>query len=92
MSAYFDNTIDLVFSDESESYSKRQAEIVLQRFFSKVEPNEFSNIQKGTSNLNKTLYSVGILNTSKGNYKVYMLFIIKNATYYLKEIRVDKVN
>jgi len=90
MSAYFDAFIDLTFSDETNTYSKKQAELILQKFFSKVEPTNFESKRSGNSKYNNTKFSIGSLSTSNGEYKVYMFFIQKNNIYYLKEIRFEK--
>ena len=89
-SPYFDNTIDLTFSDETSTFSKKQAEIVLQRFLSKVEPKSYVSNQNGDSAYNKSKFCIGTLVTSNGNYKVYMFFILRQKNYYLKELRLEK--
>ena len=38
--AYSDKYIDLTFSENTNTYSKKQAEIIIQKFFSKVEPKD----------------------------------------------------
>jgi hypothetical protein len=87
---YFDKYIDLSFSEKTNTYSKKQAEVIVQKFFTKVEPKDFTKINKGTSYANNTIYYIGTLETSNGQYQVYMFFVIRNATYYLKEIRFEK--
>mgnify|MGYP001627218714 CR=1 FL=1 len=90
MSTYFDNSVDITFSQHTSTYSKRQAEIILQKFFSKVEPNGFYNQRSGISHYNKSLFIIGNLTTSGGEYKVYMLLIEKSGEYFLREIRFEK--
>ncbi|HPI53413.1 MAG TPA: DUF4783 domain-containing protein [Chitinophagaceae bacterium] len=90
ISTYFDNTIDLSFSDVTNTYSKKQAEVVLQRFLSKIEPKSYLNNQKGNSAYNNSKFCIGTLATSNGNYKVYMFFILRKDIYYLKELRFEK--
>lgn len=90
ISPYFDKYIDLSFSEKTNTYSKKQAELIIQKFFTKVEPKDFSNINKGTSHINNTIYYIGTMSTSNGDYQVYMFFAIRNATYFLKEIRFEK--
>lgn len=87
---YFDKYIDLSFSEKTNTYSKKQAEVIVQKFFTKVEPKDFVKINKGTSYANNTIYYIGTLETNNGQYQVYMFFVIRNATYYLKEIRFEK--
>ncbi len=90
ISPYFDKYIDLSFSEKTNTYSKKQAELIIQKFFTKVEPKDFTNINKGTSHINNTIYYIGTMSTSNGDYQVYMFFAIRNATYFLKEIRFEK--
>lgn len=89
MSAYFDKTVDLTFSEETNTYSKKHAEQVLSKFFAKIEPNDFTQ-RSGDSKYNNSKYSIGILKSSKGEYKVYMFFIHRNDMNYLKELRFEK--
>lgn len=90
MCIYCDKYIDLSFSEKTNTYSKKQAEVIIQKFFTKVEPKDFTKVNKGTSHANNTIYYIGTLNTTNGQYQVYMFFIIRNATYYLKELRFEK--
>ena len=90
MCVYFDKYIDLSFSEKTNSYSKKQAGVIIQKFFTKIEPKDFIKMNKGISHANNTIYYIGTLNTSKGVYQVYMFFIIRNATYYLRELRFEK--
>jgi predicted small secreted protein len=90
LSAYFDKQIDLTFSDKSTTCSKKQAELIIQRFFSKVEPNSFLNIQQGHSKNNNTKFLLGSMASRNGVYNVYMFFIRKNGVYVLRELRFEK--
>ena len=90
MCIYLDKYVDLSFSEKTNRYSKKQAEVIIQNFFNKVEPKDFYKIQKGSSNANSSIFYIGTLNTSNGLYQVYLFFVIKNATYFLKEIRFEK--
>ncbi|MBL7766140.1 MAG: DUF4783 domain-containing protein [Chitinophagaceae bacterium] len=90
VAVYFDQTVDLSFSDKSDTYSKKQAELILQKFLVKVETKNYFNLQVGTSEYNHTKYSIGTLVTGNGNYKVYMLFVPRGGHYHLKELRFEK--
>jgi len=90
LARHFDQQIDLTFSDVSNTYSSRQAEVILQKFFSKIEPSFFSHLQQGTSMANNTRFVLGNLHSSNGVYKVYLFFIQKNGRYVLRELRFEK--
>jgi hypothetical protein len=91
LEVYFDNNIDLSFSEKTVSYPRKQAEAAIQKFFTQVEPKDFTKVNKGTSQANNTIYYIGTLSTSSGSYQVYMLFVFKNAAYVIKELRFEKV-
>ncbi len=90
IAVYFDNTIDLTFSDHTNTYSKKQALVIIQNFFNKIEPRDYIPQQRGKSQSNNTKFNIGSLYTSNGIYKVYMLFIVKKGLYFLKELRFEK--
>lgn len=90
LSTYFDSELDLTFSEKTNTYSKRQATMIIERFFSKEGPKNYVKVQQGTSNSNNTKFSIGKLYTSNGEFKVYMFFIFKNGKYLLKELRFEK--
>jgi hypothetical protein len=90
LAKHFDTRIDLSFSEKTNTYSRQQAIIVLQKFFSKIEPSNYKSDHKGTSTSNNTKYCIGKLITANGEYKVYMFFISRNDKYFLKELRFEK--
>lgn len=90
LEVYFDHNIDLALADKTAHYSRKQAEAIIQKFFTKVEPKDFTRVNKGTSHANNTIYYIGTLSTSNGPYQVYMFFVLRNATYVLKELRFEK--
>lgn len=90
IAVFFDNSIDLTFSDKTNTYSKKQAVVIIQNFFNKIEPKDYIAQQRGKSQSTNTKFNIGTLYTSNGIYKVYMLFIIKKGYYYLKELRFEK--
>lgn len=90
ISQYFDKYIDITLYDKVNTYNKIQAEFVLQNFFSKIEPKDITNVNKGFSQSNLTLYSIFTLTSNSGNYQIYMFFLIRNNMYLLREIRIEK--
>lgn len=90
LSNFFDEMIDISFSDKTTNYSKTQAEMIIKNFFSKCEPIEYKLSYIGTSNTNNTKYAIGNLTTSKGQYRVYMFFKPKANDYILQELRFEK--
>jgi len=90
LSLFFDKQIDLTFSENTNTYSKNQAEQILQKFFIKVGPTNFVNEQQGTSTANNTRFVIGNMNSESGVYKVYMFFVQKSGQYMLRELRFEK--
>ncbi len=90
LSCFFDKKIDLTFSEKSTTYSKEQAEQILNKFFIKVEPSQFVNEQRGNSTANNTKFAIGNMHSGHGTYKVYMFFVQKNGHYVLRELRFEK--
>ncbi len=91
MSVYFDKYVNVFILDKTNSYSKNQAEIVIQNFFSKIEPKYIEDVNKGFSQSNQALYYICTLKTNSTQFQVYLFFVIRNATYVLKEIRIEKI-
>lgn len=85
---YFDNSLFLNLPGINASYSHAQAEMVLNDFFSKNHPNNITIERTGTTGNAK--FAIGTLTTSKGNYRVYILFKQTNANdCIIKELRVE---
>lgn len=90
IAAHFDKNVDLFFSEKTTTYTKKEAEQVIRKFFTQVEPTDFMKTNDGASQANNTIFYIGTLNTSYGSYQVYMFFVLKNATYYIRELRFEK--
>ncbi|MBK7882746.1 MAG: DUF4783 domain-containing protein [Chitinophagaceae bacterium] len=84
----FDNTVEIIMPDKSNSYSKNQAEVVLKDFFSTNTVQAFAIIHKGENAGSQ--YCIGNLITKTGVYRttVYMKFKAGNSV--VQEIRFEK--
>lgn len=92
MAKVFDNTIDITFADnQAVTYSKTQATAILKRFFAKSIAKNFKLMHRGKSTTNNTIFAIGTLYTSTENYRVYLFFVPKNGSYFLKELRFEKL-
>ena len=83
LSNFFNKNIELVILDKEDIYSKAQAQLILQDFFSKHKPLKFDILHKGGKENSK--YSIGKLKTKQGNFRVY--FLIKNKKIY--QLRIE---
>jgi len=91
ISRFFAPNIDIELNNSLSNYSKTQAEIVLKDFFSKNQVKDYEIIHSGNSGGTTETYTIGILNTVNGNYRVYMLLKPKDNSYILKQIRFQKL-
>ena len=89
ISKNFDKRIDITIDDNSDNYSKDQAEVILKDFLSKFSTREFTVIHKGASP-NGAQYVVGNLKTNKGSYRTYIYVKNTDGVSYIQEIRFEK--
>ena len=87
---YFDNIVPITMNNVQATYSRSQAEIVLKDFFTKNSPNDLAILNSGSPN-NTSKFAIGDLTTPNGKYSFYILFKLKdNSFYLLQEIRINK--
>ena len=90
MSKYFDNIVPLTINNNQTIYSRNQAEVVLKDFFDKNLPKDFLIMDNGSPN-NTSKFIIGSLLTPSGaKYNVYILMKLKDNSYLLQEIRLNK--
>jgi hypothetical protein len=92
LSKFFDSKIVITRGDETQTHSKNQSIYVLQRFFSNVEPNNFIQISHGGPDATKPIYINGNLYTSRGIYKLHLVFKEKKGKHIIILIQIDKQN
>jgi hypothetical protein len=88
LSAYFHATIDLTIIQKQGTYSKSQAEQVVQNFFGENKPSNFTVNHNGTSG-EGSKYIIGALTTSTGEYRVYIYFKNLNGTELIQTLRFE---
>lgn len=86
---YFDNNIELRIADKGSVYSHNQAELVLKEFFSNNTPRSFNLVHRGSS-AKGALYAIGTMETSKGNYRTYILVKEVRGNQYIEELQFEK--
>lgn len=85
---YFDNTVDINLPGKSNSYSKKQGELVLREFFSGNTVKDFSVIHKSESSTSQ--YFIGNLNTNNGVFRTTVYLKQKGDKQIIQEIRFEK--
>ena len=85
LSALFSNTVNLSIKREEGSYTKFQAELLLQEFFRSTKVNGLKVVQQANSST--TSFIVFTLTSNAKNYRVFVKFIQANN----KEFKIDEV-
>ena len=88
LAAYFPSTIDIAVLDNSNAYSKTQAEMVLQKFFDDHKPVSVKLLHRINSNPNYK-FGVLILNTDKGKFRVSFTIKESGADVSVMELRIE---
>lgn len=89
VSKYFDNTVEITLTGTTNTYSKRQAELVMRDFFSKNVIKQFRVIHKA-SRVNHQC-CLGELETANGPYRVSIYFKQQLSKQLLHEIRFERL-
>lgn len=84
----FNSNIDLSISDESDVYSKPQAQQILRDFFNKHAPLSSSVIHVINTNPN---YQIGILSlgTKTGKFRITVTYKKMSGLFLITELRID---
>ena len=87
---YFDKVIDITISNESTTYSKSQAQMVLKDFFGKNTIQAFHLTNRGGDA--GSTYLIGRMSTASGAYLVYFFLRQKSrdSMPFLQEIKFER--
>lgn len=88
LAKYMEASIDLSIPGNEGAFSKSQSELILKNFFIKNQPTAFKVMHSGDSK-NNTHFSIGNLTTSKGNFRVYILYKETGAVVTIIELRIE---
>lgn len=89
LSGYFDDKVELTLPDQSDSYSKAQAIVILKDFFSNNGVKSFEVKHKGDNGGGQ--FCIGTLQTKSGNFRTTVFMKIKNSKEVVKEIRFQSI-
>lgn len=90
ISAYFGPSVDITVSNTTSTYSQAQGTWVLKDFFQKNPVKGFELQHSGSSSARTSTFTMGYLNTSQGNFKVYLWLKSKEGSVVIKEIRFER--
>ncbi|MGN6399040.1 MAG: DUF4783 domain-containing protein [Flavisolibacter sp.] len=89
LSKYVDDNIEISVPDKSDSYSRAQAIMILQDFFTNNGVKNFEVTHKGDNGGSQ--FCVGTLQTRSGNYRTIFFMKTKNGKQLVKEIRFQSI-
>jgi hypothetical protein len=82
---YIDDNVEISLPSKSDMYSRSQAVMILQDFFSTNGVRGFELKHKGDSNGNQ--FCIGTLQTKAGAFRTTVFMVSKNGRQLVKEIR-----
>ena len=85
---YFDNTVEITLPEKSNSYSKKQAELLLNDFFTANEVKDFKILHKSDNSGSE--YCIGNLKTVSGVFRTTIFMKQKGDKELIQEIRFEK--
>jgi hypothetical protein len=86
LSSHLNNNVELVIDNKNDVFSKQQASGIIADFFRKNSVNSFQLLHKG--NKDNASFAIGILKTSSGSFRVYVL-TRKNE---IQQLRIEPSN
>lgn len=90
LSKYFGNKIEITLLDQSNVFSKSQAELVMKDFFSKYDPTDFQILYKNNPTSDVARFAIGQLETKSGKFRIYFILKSIENNFYLQEMRFEQ--
>ena len=85
---YFDNSVEITVSQKANSYSKKQAELVLSDFFEANTVKSFEVIHQSENSASQ--YCIGNLTTNNGVYRTTIYMKQIGSKQVIQELRFEK--
>lgn len=89
LAKYLDNNIEISLPSKTDNYSKQQAIIILQDFFTTNGVKDFEIKHRGDNGGSQ--FGIGTLLTRSGNYRTTFFMTEKNGKALVKEIRFQSM-
>ena len=89
LSKYVDDNIEISVPDKSDSYSRAQAVMILQDFFTNNGVKGFQVAHKGDNGGSQ--FCIGTLQTRSGGYRTTVFMKTKNGRQLVREIRFQSM-
>lgn len=84
LAKYFDTRVDISLPDNSDNFSKNQAEMILRDFFANNPVKGFHVKHKGENNGSQ--FCIGVLQTKNGNFRTKLYMKQKGNEQVVQEI------
>lgn len=88
LATHFNKNIELLVLDNSDIYSKAQAELIIKDFFKKNAPSKLVIENEGESEGIK--YSIGKLRTSNGDFRIYIAYQNSKGGITINRLNLSK--
>ncbi len=85
---YFDNTVEITLPEKSNSYNKKQAELLINDFFTANQVKDFEILHKSDNAGSE--YCIGNLKTARGVFRTTIFMKQKGDKELIQEIRFEK--
>lgn len=89
LAKYVDNNIEIALPSKTDNYSRQQAVVILQDFFSNNGVKDFETKHRGDNGGSQ--FCIGTLITRSGNYRTTFFMTEKNGKQLVKEIRFQQM-
>ncbi len=89
MVKYFNNSVDLTFENDTQTYSKAQSEFVLKDFFKKNPPSNFMIEHYGASKGGQP-YAIGQYKSGNKQFRVWIRLKESAGSYKVHEMSIDE--
>ena len=80
--------VDLTILENSDVYSKAQAEQILRKFFDEHEPSDMTIDHEGVSKMGDAYY-IGTLTTARGSFRVTFFLKKSGGAAMVKQLRIE---
>ena len=87
VASHFNETIEMTILERESVCSKAQGEQILKEFFTRNKPSDFKITHQGGEG---SVYAIGQMSTSTGNFRVYFLLKPKGNTPLISQLRIEK--
>jgi hypothetical protein len=90
LSKHFGSKVEITLYDQSNVFSKSQAEMVMKDFFGKYNPTDFKIMYKANAGADGMKFAIGQLDTDSERFRIFFIFKQGENTLYLQEMRFEQ--